>query len=449
MSKKPTVALTDAERFPLLSDFSFLSALKQDPVGPRFNFQSGDRLKSNHLQKLKDYAKQLRGGKEFWIAGATPDWLSSYVDWCKRTVPFYSDRPDSFLDQPTISRLDIKQNAWKFVSHDCDLDDLLVYQTSGTTGTPIEILFDPFSQALSLPQLQSVLDAHKIQLTERSGTVAIAVICAQQSALTYASLSTYLNGAGVVKINLNPAEWNDPNDRITFLEKHNPEVLTGDPFAFIELLELRPRIRPKAMVSSAVKLTQGVREKLENYFQCLVVDIYSLTECKMVAVEEQGRYKAIRPELYFEIFDKDKDFLLPRGERGELVITGGLNPFLPLIRYRTGDFCRLTVEEGIPYLVDLEARIPVILQDYKGRFVNYVDVSKLLSVFSMGGYTLHQSINKKIIFKGWGESLEREKIEHALKAIFGESIGLEVSIENVAHKSPSKPIAYSSDLLSE
>ncbi len=445
-SKKPTVALTDAERFPLLSDVSFLNKLKQCPHSPQFNFQSGDRLKAQHLEKLNEYAKRIRNKKEFWKAGTLPEWLTSYVDWCRRTVPFYSDRPELFYNQPTISRLDIKNNAWKFVSHDCDLDDLLVYQTSGTTAVPIDILFDPFSQALSLPQLQSILDSHNIYLTECTGTVAIAVICAQHSALTYASLSTYLKGAGVVKINLNPNEWIDSNDRALYLERLNPEILTGDPFAFLSLLELKPRIHPKAMVSSSVKLNQGVKEKLENYFQCLVLDIYSLTECKMVAVEERGRYKAIRPDLYLEVLDVKKNKEVLAGERGELVITGGLNPFLPLVRYRTGDFCRLIIEDEIPYLLDLEARNPVILHDHAGRFINYVDVSKRLSGFSMAGYSLHQSINKRIIFKGWGDPAQREAIENELKVIFGEPTTIDLTIESISLTNPSKPITYTSDL---
>lgn len=42
------------------------------------------------------------------------------------------------------------------------------------------------------------------------------------------------------------------------------------------------------------------------------------------------------------------------------MVTGGNNPFLPLMRYRTGDFCSLKIENGVPFLVDLEARNPVV-----------------------------------------------------------------------------------------
>ena len=445
-NKKPQVALSDRERFPLLTDLSLLNRLKQDSQAPRFNFESGDRLQAHHLLKVQQYGRSILEEHKFWNKGETPQWMPEFLSWCSRTVSFYKGRSDRLEDQPSISRADISREPWAFVSSDCSLDDLLVYQTSGTTGAPMDVLFDPVSQACWLPQLQSILAHYNIQMEAGPEQLAVALICAQQSTLTYASLSTYLKGAGILKINLNPADWHDPAHRTGYLEKLNPQILTGDPFAFLALLSLKPNIKPKALVSSAMKLTDGIREALENYFQCPVLDIYSLTECRMVAFAAGGRHRAIRPDLYLEILDPQSDRVLPYGERGELTITGGNNPFLPLIRYRTGDYCRLEIDQGIPYLLDLEARQPVAFYNQQGKLINNVDISREMTRHPLAGFTLHQHANGSLRFTGWSDEALAQPVSSSLQALFGEEVLMEVQIKAIEPNTSPKSVTYTSEL---
>ncbi|WP_431241381.1 AMP-binding protein [Flavobacterium sp. P21] len=326
-SKGPQIALTDQERFPLLDDLSFLNELRQDAFAPKFNFKSGDRLNAEQLSRVKLYKKRFYDKKVFWNEGQTPSWLADYFEWCIKTVPFYQNKGNDFDVFPTISREDIRKFPYLLVSNEANLEELLVYHTSGSTGSKLDVLFDSVSQASWLPQIESVLKEFNISITESNNTTAIALICAQETTLTYASLSTYLNGAGILKINLNPSEWNHPDDAKKYLEKYNPEILTGDPIAFTALLDLKPKISPKALISSAMKLTKGVKNKLEDYFKCPVIDLYSMTECRNIAFASEIGHKVIRPDLYLEIFDEHNDIKLPNGERGELVVTGGDNSF--------------------------------------------------------------------------------------------------------------------------
>jgi phenylacetate-CoA ligase len=436
---KPEIALTDSERFPLLSDLSFLHE-----HAPAFNFKSGDRLQRHHLEKVLQYEQSIRFQKAFRKADAVPEWMNEFLSFCIETVPYYKGRGSKLEDQPTVRRLDVKAQPWMFVSSACALDDLLVYQTSGTTGPAMDVLFDPVSQACWLPQLQSVLDVYGISLDKDPKRVAIALVCAQTATLTYASLSTYLNGSGVLKINLNPSDWRHPSDCKAYLEKYDPEIITGDPFAFLSLLELDPGIHPKALVSSAMKLTDGLKARLESRFGCPALDIYSLTECRMIAFAAGGRHRAIRPDLHLEVFDKDTDVPLPYGERGELVVTGGNNPFLRLIRYRTGDHCSLAVEDGITYLEGLEARSPVVFYDDSGKMVNNIEVSRALSSFPLAGFTLRQHGDHSLSFKGWTNENLGHEVENILRALFGGGISLGVEMESAATVPSAKPVTYSS-----
>lgn len=444
-NKKSGAGLNDEARFPLIKDRRFLNQLKQDEFAPTFNFQSGDRLDKVHLEKVNQYAQKIIGPKKFWEKGVPPNWLESYLSWCIRTVPFYSERSPVFSEQPTIRRKDVSSGPWDFVSAESDLDDLLVHQTSGSTGAPMPVLFEPVTQACWIPQLQSILDNYHIKLVGKPNAVAIALVCSQSETMTYASLSTYLSEAGILKINLNPDTWKDSSHPLKYLEKYNPEILTGDPFAFAHLLELQPTIRPKALVSSSMKITDGVRKKLEAYFSCPVIDVYSLTECRMVAYAENGRHRAIRPELYLEVFDQNCDVLLPYGERGELVITGGINPFLPFIRYRTGDFCKLEIENGIPYLVDLEARTPVPFYTKQGKLINNVEISREMTQYSLVRFTLHQDSHYHLTFTGWSDEDLTSKILEVLSKIFGDDILIDISIQPVQDIKKYKTDSYSSD----
>jgi phenylacetate-CoA ligase len=448
-SSNPQIALTDEERFPLLHDLSFLNTLKQDALAPKFNFKSGDRLNAVQLSKVHSLKKKYYNESVFWNEEQTPVWVNDYLKWCLATVPFYKNKKSDFDSFPTISREDIRDFPHLFVSNEANLKELLVYHTSGSTGPKLDVLFDAVSQALWLPQIESILGDFDISITEGKDTVAIALICAQEKTLTYASLSTYLEGAGVLKINLNPSEWNQPDDAKKYLEKYNPQILTGDPLAFMALLDLKPQLFPKAMISSAMKLTQGTKNKLENYFKCPVIDLYSLTECRNIAYASEMGHKVIRPDLYLEIFDEFKDVKLPYGERGELVVTGGSNPFLPLIRYRTGDFCSLKIENGIPFLVDLEARNPVVFFTKSNLKINNIDVSNRLSQLSLAGFRMHQRKDKLIEFTGYSNDIAAEEITEALNIIFKNDIDILVDIQKISQNNIADKTKYSSDLMTD
>jgi phenylacetate-CoA ligase len=242
---------------------------------------------------------------------------------------------------------------------------------------------------------------------------------AQRQTLTYASISSVLDQAGFVKINLNPAEWRAAEDRVAFLEAMEPEIYSGDPIALEELARLALRVRPKALVSSSMTLLPALRDRLADRFSCPVLDVYSLTECRFLASMGPRGMQLTRPDVYIETIGRDGR---PCEGRGELVVSGGNNPFLRLLRYRTGDFAALRHEVDGVYVEGLEGRAPVVFRADDGREVNNIDVTHVLRDIPLSRFSLHQSADGSFQFRGRGEV---DGVREALAPLLGPRLRVE------------------------
>ncbi|MGV8042044.1 MAG: hypothetical protein AB2L07_18940 [Thermoanaerobaculaceae bacterium] len=93
-----------------------------------------------------------------------------------------------------------------------------------------------------------------------------------------------------------------------------------------------------------------------------------------------GELHVLPPDLHVEVVRPDGGPAAP-GERGEVTVSGGRNPLLPLLRYRTGDFARMACEpcgcgDPAPRLLGLAGREPVLFRADDGTPVGAVDISR-------------------------------------------------------------------------
>jgi phenylacetate-CoA ligase len=123
-------------------------------------------------------------------------------------------------------------------------------------------------------------------------------------------------------------------------------------------------------------------------------------------------------DLYVEILDAEGE-VCATGERGEITVTCARNPFLPLLRYRTGDYAALEVEDGQPVLIGFEGRQPVTFVTTAGKLVNNIDVTQALEALPLGQFSLHQHADGALLFKARGGDFEAAAIERALHRLFG------------------------------
>jgi phenylacetate-CoA ligase len=292
--------------------------------------------------------------------------------------------------------------------------------------------------------METALATYGIAIEGGPNRISIVQVAAQRSTYTLYSSMSYYGSAGFAKVNLHPAEWNSPDDRVKFLDDANPEIYTGDPFAFHELAKLPLSTRPKALISSATSLLPAEQAALENHFQCPLIDMYALNEAGPVAYSIDGSHEVLPHDLYVEILD-ETGRPLPPGEVGEIVVTGGVSPTLPLIRYQTGDHAALDFSQPIPRLVNFQGRKPVVFRGQDGRSVNSLEVTVALFKIPLPFFSLHQNEAGELIFRTRCDMTTQENVRLAVVGLFGEPTPLSFVQLSLDEAWKGKWIQYTSD----
>lgn len=426
-------ALTDADRYPALTEHGerMLRFLREHPHAPIYRNQSGNRLTAADLERVRAFDAQVRDARPGWEPGQAPAWLDGFVDRCLEDVPFYrryGSRPRDFHDLPTIRRADLGKDVARFVPDALPTDRIINFRTSGTTGHPLLLASHPVVAASYLAFHRRALRRSGIELAHGRGQVGVVLVGFQRKCFTYVSVTPLMDDSGLAKINLHPDDWRHPDDRARYLDALAPEVYTGDPLSFAELAALPLTTRPRALISTSMALQPALRARLEDRFGCPVLDLYSLNEAGPVSVhdDDEGGHVLLQHRMYVEVLD-DAWRPVPPGERGEVTLTGGFNPYLPLLRYRTGDHAALRVAPGRePVLVGLQGRPPVRFRTSAGEWLNNIEVTHALQRFALTQWTLHQQADGALRFRFAGPGADADTLRRALGELFGAGQAIDV-----------------------
>ncbi len=401
----------DAQRLPGLSPAARqrLKHLLDQPSAPRFRNRSGHHLQPDDLKALNDYVERETATGISPVATRNA-WLPAFLRRSFATVPFYRDYAigetlrcgmPALQDIPTISRADLSRDITRFVPDDLPLEAVIAYETSGTTGHPLQIPSHPRVAARYSGFHKKALRWNGVDPDTFTSDLAVVLAGFQEHCFTYASICPYLNHKGLVKLNFHPRDWRHPDDRQAYLDANRPDLISGDPVSLAALAAIPFRHQPRAVLSTSMTLLEGTAKQLQQRFGCPVIDLYSLNEVGPVGCSVAGKpgFRLLQSCLLVEILDAD-GLPVACGERGEVTVTGGFNDYLPLVRYRTGDFARLLAdaeadggacdEAGHWLLVDLEGRPPVRFRTRAGAWLNNVDITHALQPFALSCFALHQ-----------------------------------------------------------
>ncbi len=439
--------LTESERFPLLTPpgRKLLHAMRQDPQAPLWNWPNGEQLDVEGLARVNAFASALTTTPA--TSRQEPPWLAEFVDYCLAEVPHYRQRSAAgtpLASIPSTTRADLTAKVWGFVPESQPLDDLIVFSSSGTTGHPAQLPTSSAAAACGVVLLERALASVGLQFPRGPAGVALSNVVAYRGAYTTAIVVAYLQEAGCVRVNLSSDAWRNVDDRRAYMDRWAAPVMLGDPVAFAQLAAVGIERPPQAMISCITHLSDALAANLTEQYGCPVLDLYALTEAGIVGLKTPHGFAILPHDLYVEILD-EHDQPCPVGMRGEITLTGGRNPYLPLLRYRTGDFAAWAWHDGQAVLADLEGRQPVQFVTPGDRIVHSMEVTRLLRRFPLTQYQLHQDADGSFHFRYRG-FLSSDDLQSALLDLLGPSTQLQLSELPDQSTSPRKWVAYSSDM---
>lgn len=420
-------ALTCRTRLPDLSPhgLAMLRRLYEHPAAPHYRDFSGHRLTADLRWRARLRQPWLRHGPIAF--GVPPAWIWPWLFALRHEVrdwPAARTLAGGWQAIRTTHRRDLASRLAELVPRSRQTAQLLCFRTSGVTGHPIRIPSTPLAAAAYQALHERALRLHGLRLRAGRGDVGVVLAGFQQRCFSYVSVNPLRGECGLAKLNLHPSEWRHASDRAVYLDAMRPELISGDPVSLGELAALPMQHRPLALLSTSMALSEGLRLRLAARFGCAVLDLYSLNEAGPVAawVDSAAGFVLLQPGLYVEILDAGGR-AVPTGQHGEITLSGGINPCLPLLRYRTGDHARLVMTPLGPALRDLQGRPPVRLRHHAGQWINNVEISQHLGRFDLRRFTLHQHADGTLALRVDGAGDVTGPQAAALRACIGRLLG--------------------------
>lgn len=296
------------------------------------------------------------------------------------TVPYYRRRfAESGITKEEIRRLttaelgrlpltdkeDIRSNLAELTSEAFCGKKLYSYLTSGSTGTPLAVLFSremhqTWSAAYEARCRAWAGVSNSMSRAMIGGRLVVPNGQARPPFWRYNRVERqlYMSAFHISAENA-PAYVGALNER-------RPDYLVGYASShyflarFINELGLAVH-RPKAVLTSSEKLLPEMRQEIEKAYRCEVFDAYSGVEACCLASECERHRLHTSPDVGIIELCDDTGRPVPAGVPGEIVATGLLNFAQPLIRYRTGDIAVRSDEvctcgREMPVLAELVGR---------------------------------------------------------------------------------------------
>ncbi len=282
------------------------------------------------------------------------------------SVPYYREtwtptekraaRAGSLMDIPCVERSAVQVDPWAFVIGRGGIRNgtkawlanrfrrppfCFTLHTSGSSGSPMATLWtrDEIVRSLALREVRAAEPAGVSYGMRRAVMTARAYFRADRPGEPVFRYDTAGHRLMLSPYHLQPSRV---DDYVQALWRFRPGWLLGYAMSLGLLARMiRAQGRPvpplRAVITISEPLWPHDRDALEAVFGCRVYEEYGMVENVLYAVEcPHGRLHVHPDAGIIEILRPDGTPCEP-GEMGEIVATGLLRMFQPLLRYRTGD----------------------------------------------------------------------------------------------------------------
>jgi len=220
-------------------------------------------------------------------------------------------------------------------------DKYLIFKTSGSTGNPAIVLYDKqnIDVASAVAALRTFARKEDFKKFMKNGKKTAGVF-ANYGYYLACGMSRYLQLQMPRKKNKITIDVNKPEKEIIKeLNDFNPSMLSGYPSNLALLSNSKElTIKPDVVITGGELLTDKVRKKLEEKFNCYVQTHYSCTEAGEIACECSEKHLHINEDwVIVEPVDKNNNPVEYGVLSDKVLITNLSNYIQPFIRYELTD----------------------------------------------------------------------------------------------------------------
>lgn len=272
---------------------------------------------------------------------------------------------DALRRLPILTKSEIRRHGDRMLARGYDRSNLRRSATSGSTGVSLEVFADEAAMQFKRACTLRSDEWSGWRLGER-----IAMVWGNPQYPKRGWRGRVRNALLDREVYLDTLKMDaDTIDRfLGILERKRPSLLFGHAHSLYLLARFaeqrrRTDYRPRAIISSAMVLSDRERDCIERVFRCAVTNRYGCEEVGLIACEcERHQGMHLNADgLFVEIVGADGEPADP-GQVGAIVITDLANCAMPLIRYQVGDmgtWSERTCECGrtLPLLEKIEGRV--------------------------------------------------------------------------------------------
>jgi phenylacetate-CoA ligase len=322
--------------------------------------------------------------------------LEAILNHAYQNVPFYKGLFDSagvkpgdiktvndLSKIPTVTKSEIRNAGREITAKNVDLNNCVEHRTSGSTGTPLELLFTKEDTLYATATYDRARVENGLRLY-RDSTLIVGFQYIPKGKTLYQRLGIRRReGCNI---------FDSMDVQLSVLQRAKPDVILGYPSG-IKLLAKAMQERdvkgiyPRFISTASEVLDPDTRKFVSSVFNAEIFDVYGAYETGCMAWEcsEQRGYHMSMDTVIMEFVDKNGERVAP-GERGEVIVTNLHSYAMPIIRYRIGDYA-IPTDEECPC-----GRGGYLIKAIEGRCDDFIKLPGGQSISSLGLTTIMEFV---------------------------------------------------------
>ena len=270
---------------------------------------------------------------------------------------------------PILNKEDIRSNFphnWftPEVKQAVELGDVEWVASSGTTSERMQIMRPKNWRFEQLEKTYSQHDTLKRCWNEQYTRIALTTaICSQTLCFKEdpGPEKRFIGRTLYINLSSDPQTWvkSDLERMLKEIAGYTPYFLDVDPYylaIFLKKLKqyglLSKLVEPEAITFGYEFTTKNIRQYIKNTLAVSLLNLYGSTELGYLFMEnEQGQMRLCSEQTAIELIPLDSDKKLY-----SLVVSCTKNPYMPLIRYRTGDCLQMDSIENTSEIIRICGR---------------------------------------------------------------------------------------------